>query len=106
MDPKPKRQRNYQFRYRGKYRGLFQYLKQMQKQTPCSQGITLSFDAIERLLGFPLPPAARRNAAWWKVHGWSYEHTRRCQCRAWGALSLMPQVDLRSQTVTFGFFVW
>jgi len=105
--PAPKRrQRNYEYRYRGKYRALFQYLKQMNKRTQRDDGITLTFDEIERLLGFPLPPEARRKAAWWKVHGWAYEHTRRCQCNAWGSLSLRPEVDLRNQTATFSFFVW
>ena len=106
-DPTPKRRRrNYQIRYRGKYRALYRYLKEMQKRTPVSQGITLTLDEIDRLQGFPLPPAARQNPAWWKVHGWACEHTRRCQCHAWGSLSLRPTVDLRRQTLTFGFFVW
>jgi hypothetical protein len=108
QDPEPKRrQRNYEYRYRGKYRALHQYLKRMHDQTPRNQGITLTFDEIERLLGFPLPPEARRRRAWWRVHEWANEHTRRCQCNAWASLSLRPmELNLRSQRVTFGFFVY
>ena len=47
-------------RMSGEYAALHKYLENRYAQT-----VVLTFQQIEALLGFPLPPMARADAGWW-----------------------------------------
>lgn len=68
----------------GRYEPLRRHLV-----TQDGDGVTLSFDAVERLLGRPLPDSARRHRAWWSNGSHS-------QSRAW--LDAGHEVDAVDQT--------
>jgi hypothetical protein len=41
----------------------------------------MSFREIEQVLGFPLPPAARRHRPWWSNNGNNNVMTKACSMR-------------------------
>jgi len=58
---------------------------------------TLSFAEVERILGSPLPPSARKHRAWW-----SNNPTGRMNAQAWISAGYRTEkVDLSGETVTF-----
>jgi hypothetical protein len=58
---------------------------------------TLSFEAIERILGAPLPPSARKHEAWW-----SNNPTGHVNAQAWlGAGYRAERVDISGEAVVF-----
>ncbi len=75
-----------------KYHALFQHLRQQRQEE-----LSLTFADIERLIGCPLPPGARRGRAFWN-------NRRRggLQAKAWMAAGyLVRRVDLEAGRVTF-----
>ncbi len=59
--------------------------------------ISMSFDEIERVLGRPLPPSARKLREWW-----ANNPTGHVQAKAWhGASYRAEEVDLAAGRVTF-----
>lgn len=61
--------------YRGKYTPLFDHLAQLD-----GQRWPATFEEVEAVLGFPLPPSARKYQAWWEN-----ENADHSQARAWRA---------------------
>ena len=75
-----------------KYQSLNTYLRQQHQDT-----VTLTFTAIEAMLGIPLPPSARTQRAWW-----SNRSRGAVQAQAWMAAGYHVQtVDLAAEQVTF-----
>ena len=74
-----------------KYDPLFQHLN-------AAHGVVdLVFGDIEKILGFSLPPSARRYPAWWSNSGGTH-----IQSQAWQAAGYKTEaVDLAGQTVRF-----
>ena len=75
----------------GKYRPLWEWLR---RQT--DPVITVTFNDVERVLGFPLPPSSRRHLPHW----YGYDNTavgRAIRDAGWRARN----VSLNSETVTF-----
>ncbi len=75
----------------GKYRELWSWLGQQQ-----ADELPMSFDAIEQILGMPLPPSARKHT----VHWYGYKGTalgRAIRDAGWRA----SQVNLTAERVTF-----
>ena len=60
--------------------------------------VVLTFAEIERLLGFPLPEAARLDCLWWEtvIHG-----VRSPQSDAWILANRTASVSLSAQRVVF-----
>jgi YD repeat-containing protein len=59
--------------------------------------LPLSFAEIEEILGAPLPPSARRHAAWW-----SNNPTNHVNAQAWIAAGYVTErVDLKGQRLIF-----
>lgn len=62
-----------------------------------SDRVPMTFDQIERLLGFPLPPSAHRHRAWW-----SNNTENNVMTRAWREAGfLTEQVDLGGGRLVF-----
>jgi hypothetical protein len=62
-----------------------------------SSAIALTFEEIERILGFRLPPSARKYPAWWSNHESSHVQTR-----AWLTAGFQTgQVDIGGEKVVF-----
>jgi hypothetical protein len=75
----------------GKYRPLWEHLRGLERPE-----ITLSFNDVERILGFPLPPSSRAHQPHW--YGYKGSAVARAIIDAgWKARN----VDLVTQTVTF-----
>lgn len=75
-----------------KYVPLQKYLsRQPGEQTP------LSFGEIERILGFPLPPSARKHAAWWSNNVGTHVGVRAWREAGWKT----SEVDQGSERVVF-----
>lgn len=73
-----------------KYEPLRQHLA---RQT--ADSVSLRFDELEEILGFPLPPSAARHGAWWQNdHGHS-------QARSWLDAGFRASADRARRTVTF-----
>lgn len=75
----------------GKYRPLWEWLR---RQT--DPVVTVTFNDVERVLGFPLPPSSRRHLPHW----YGYDNTavgRAIRDAGWRARN----VSLNSETVTF-----
>ena len=76
---------------RGKYRRLFEYLDARQEDERRAE-----FSEIKRILGFGLPPSARRHRAWWSN---TDSHS---QARAWLAAGWRAGgVDMDAEIVAF-----
>jgi hypothetical protein len=74
-----------------KYDSLSRYLAKQ------SSKLTLSFDAIEKILGFALPGSARRHPAWWSNGADSH-----VQANAWlGAGFETAEVDISGEKLSF-----
>lgn len=58
---------------------------------------TISFDQIERVLGFKLPQSARKHEAWWSNNATGHSHARVWLEAGWRT----KQVDLAGRKVTF-----
>ena len=59
--------------------------------------IQIGFDELERLLGFSLPPSARKHRAWW-----SNNPSNSVMTKAWLAAGYQSeQVDLEAERLTF-----
>lgn len=75
-----------------KYHALYQHLRQQRQEE-----LSLTFADIERLIGCPLPPGARRGRAFW-----SNRRRGGLQAEAWMAAGyLVRRVDLEAGRVTF-----
>lgn len=75
-----------------KYHALEQYL---QSHPASTSSVTLGFPHIEKILGFPLPPSARRHQPWW-ANDTHHSHA------VWlGAGWETRDVDTASERVTF-----
>jgi len=74
-----------------KYDALYLYLKG-HSQAPT----TLSFRAIERIIGRPLPPEAETSAEWW-----TNEYSNGVQALAWLQAGYMAFPDFTTRTVRF-----
>ena len=57
----------------------------------------MSFDEVERVLGFPLPPSARRHPAWWSNNRGTNVAVRAWRDAGWRT----SRVDVPGQRVTF-----
>jgi hypothetical protein len=74
-----------------KYDSLSRYLAAQDSK------VTLTFDAIERILGFALPRSARRHPAWWS--NGSHSHV---QAAAWlNAGFETAEVDIAGERISF-----
>jgi hypothetical protein len=74
-----------------KYDSLSRYLAGQDSK------VTLTFDAIERILGFALPRSARRHPAWWS--NGSHSHV---QAAAWlNAGFETAEVDIAGEKLSF-----
>lgn len=78
-------------RHTGKYRRLAQWLARQ-----ASHSIDATFDQIEEVLGFPLPPSSRRHAAHWSGYDGSAV-ARAISDAGWKARN----VNLKAETLTF-----
>lgn len=59
--------------------------------------VPTTFEQIERILGAPLPPTARRKSQWWENNA-----TRHVQARAWLDAGFETRdVNLTNETLTF-----
>lgn len=75
-----------------KYQALHLYLRQQYEDT-----VTLTFAAIEAMVGAPLPPSARTQRAWW-----SNRSRGAVQAVAWMTAGYHVQIiDLTGEQVTF-----
>ena len=75
-----------------KYAPLTQFLK----SRPDTR-LPLTFAELERLLGFPLPPSARKHRAWWANNPASHVNAA-----AWHQAGFQSeQVDLEAERLTF-----
>jgi len=74
-----------------KYDSLSRYLANQ------SSKLTLSFDAIEKILGFALPGSARRHPAWWSNGADSH-----VQANAWLSAGFeTAEVDISREKLSF-----
>lgn len=78
----------------GKYHPLYQFLSRAIQRT-----LTLTFEELERILGFLLPATARKRQQWWGNEDTS--NTRHTQRRAWLDAGFHVNVDMTNQTATF-----
>lgn len=75
-----------------KYDPLQTYLsRQAQREA------AMAFGEIERVLGFPLPPSARRHQAWWANNVGTHVNARAWRAAGWKT----SRVDLASERVVF-----
>ncbi len=75
-----------------RYDPLTQHLRQRQQAQ-----IAMTFPDLERLLGFSLPPSARKHRAWW-----SNNPSNHVQTKAWLAAGYQSQkVDLAAERLIF-----
>ena len=59
--------------------------------------VPATFEEIESILGFPLPPTARQRPQWWENNSIQHSHAR-----AWlDAGFLTQQVNIPNETLTF-----
>ena len=78
----------------GKYRKLYSYLYSLAEQ----EWIT-SFSEVEAVVGFKLPPSARKHRAWWANERGDISHTH---CLAWSAAGWETvKVDMKAQSLLF-----
>ena len=78
----------------GKYQGLYTHLNGLQ-----AKEWRTSFSEVESVLGFDLPPSARRYNAWWANET---KDTRHSQCLAWTAAGWeTADVDMNAETLLF-----
>ena len=79
----------------GKYEPLPQFLS-------AKPGVThrMSFDQIERVLGFKLPKSAYEHEAWWSNNPTGHSHSRTWLAAGWKT----QDVDLNTRKVTFQRF--
>jgi len=76
----------------GRYAPLARYLRAQPRRE-----LTLSFRDLERILGWELPPSARRHRAWWSNSSAGHSHAR-----GWlDAGCRVSRVDLDRALVTF-----
>ena len=75
----------------GKYDPLTRFLGKQSEDE-----VTLAFDRLERLLGFPLPDSARQHP-WW----WANQNPPRVQSSAWASAGWHASASLSSQYVIF-----
>ncbi len=76
-----------------KYDPLFDYLLNLKQKE-----WRATFDAIERILGFELPPSASNHSAWWE----NEKKGAHVQARVWMAAGWRTSdVNLTGKTVTF-----
>jgi hypothetical protein len=75
----------------GRYEALTRYLKEVD-----GTSVTLTFDRLSEILGFPLPAAASNHAQWWE-EGSSHPQARGWRDAGWSFV----RTDRRDQSVTF-----
>ena len=75
-----------------KYDRLYQHLN-----GKTVRSVTLSFRAIERIIGGPLPASARKHSAWW-ANDTGGTHV---QSHAWLRAGRKAYPDMRGETVEF-----
>ena len=77
---------------RGKYRRLYTHLRDLG-----SHEWRASFNEIEKILGFNLPPSARRHRPWWANQRQGTGHSH---CLAWRAAGWeTAEVDMEAETL-------
>lgn len=76
----------------GKYDPLKNFLK-----SQASSEAPMSFPDVENILGFELPPSARRHPAWWSNNVGTHVNARAWREVGWKT----SRVDLGSERVTF-----
>ncbi len=77
--------------FRGKYRKLHTHLRSL-----AIQEWRASFSEIEAVVGFKLPPSARRYPAWW-ANDTSHTHGRAWLTAGWKT----AEVNMSAETLTF-----
>jgi hypothetical protein len=75
-----------------KYEPLSRYLK-----TRSDRELPLAFQEVERVLGFELPPSARRHPAWWSNNRGTNVAVKAWRDAGWRT----SRVDLGAERVTF-----
>ena len=75
-----------------KYAPLAQFLKSLDVKR-----LRMRFEAIERLIGGPLPGSAGRYEAWWSNNDTGHSHARAWVAAGWRT----EEVDLAERQVTF-----
>jgi len=76
-----------------KYRPLSQWLSNL-----TTSEVQVTFEQIEKILGFELPASARTWIAWWE----NETYPIRSQCKAWATAGFYTQqLNLNEQTVVF-----
>jgi hypothetical protein len=76
----------------GKYEPLPQFLSTKPGATH-----RMSFEQIERVLGFKLPKSAYEHEAWWSNNATGHSHSRTWLAAGWRT----QEVDLEARKVTF-----
>lgn len=76
--------------------GKYEPLKSYMAQTGVSR-IRLTFQQVEEILGFSLPPSARKHPEWWSNHTKGHSHSRAWVDEGWISLD----VDVAGGSVTF-----
>jgi CBS domain-containing protein len=79
---------------KGKYAPFEIWLKD---QTKYDRNLSLKFSTIEEILGFSLPPSARKHRAWWSNDYKSHPHSKSWLSAGW----LVDGVDLSTEQVVF-----
>ena len=77
-----------------KYDPLYRFLCQTIQRT-----VTLTFEQLERILGFALPKTARARVQWWANE--TGADTRHIQCKAWASAGFAAHPNLTAAKVTF-----
>ena len=78
----------------GKYRGLYSHLSGLQ-----SSEWKTSFSEVESIIGFGLPPSARRHRPWWANQRSDNGHSH---ALAWTAAGWeTAEVDMDAETLSF-----
>ena len=78
----------------GKYRKLYLHLCDLAEQE-----WTTSFSKVEAIIGFSLPPSARKHRAWWANERGDTSHTHSL---AWSAAGWETvKVDMKAQSLLF-----
>ena len=79
---------------RGKYRSLYQYLIRLQ-----APEWRTSFNEVEAVMGFRLPPSARLHRPWWgnQRGGRGHSHALAWSVAGWET----AEVDMESETLLF-----
>lgn len=69
----------------------------LSRQPAIIRHVPATFEQIEAILGYQLPPTARRKSQWWENNA-----TRHSQARAWLDAGFETQnVNLANETLTF-----